>query len=292
MPDSREPAHSSASSRAVTRSQRIPALHPFLRWPGGKRWLVASYPECLPRRIGGRYLEPFLGGGTVFFHLRPARAVLSDINKELIQTYKAVQSHPRAVEEALWDHHLRHREMPDEHYYTVRGNIPENLAERAARFIYLNRTCFNGIYRVNFDGQFNVPRGTKRNVILDEDVWNAWSEALEVSQLCCVDFEVVVDEAERGDFVFADPPYTVRHNLNGFVKYNEVLFSWEDQVRLAEALVRARKRGVRILMTNANHDSVRSLYGRGFKVATTARFSAISANAAGRNAFEELIVTT
>lgn len=266
-------------------------LQPFLKWPGGKRWLIESHKGLLPHRINGRYIEPFLGSGAVFFHLHPQTAVLSDVNRDLIETYDAIRLNRSVVVENLWDHHLQHQQSP-ERYYAVRANIPETADGRAARFIYLNRTCFNGIYRVNMDGKFNVPKGNKTKVIMPHDNWRGWSTALQCAELLNSDFQPLIDQAEKGDFLFVDPPYTVHHNLNGFIKYNEVLFSWDDQIRLAESLDLARKRGARILMTNANHASVRALYGRGFKKSVVSRFSSMSARLEGRSSFEELIITT
>lgn len=136
-----------------------------------------------------------------------------------------------------------------------------------------------------------MPRGTKDSVILETDKFDEISRLLEGSDIRLSDFEALIDEAQAGDFVFADPPYTVRHNLNGFVKYNEKLFSWQDQERLAVALVRARNRGVQVISTNANHSSIRALYrGKGFRLMTTSRFSSISASTESRKQFEELVV--
>jgi DNA adenine methylase len=130
---------------------------PFLKWPGGKRWFVTHYADLIPRAFG-RYVEPFLGSGAVFFHLKPKKALLADSNSELIETYKAVKHDPDSVLAHLRRHH---RDHCHEHYYQVRDAMPRTPTTRAARFIYLNRTCFNGIYRVNLDGTFNVPIGTK-----------------------------------------------------------------------------------------------------------------------------------
>jgi DNA adenine methylase len=163
--------------------------------------------------------------------------------------------------------------------------------ERAARVIYLNRTCFNGIYRVNQDGKFNVPKGTRDSILFDTDDFAAAAKLLRRAEIRVADFEELVNEAKRTDLVFADPPYTVRHNLNGFIKYNEKLFSWDDQVRLAAALARARDRGAHIVSTNANHQSVRRLYrSHGFRLKRISRFSSISAAAESRRQFEELLI--
>jgi DNA adenine methylase len=259
---------------------------PFLKWPGGKRWFVANHSSLFPVRYG-RYVEPFLGDGSVYFHLQPKRALLGDINEELIATYVTVRDHWRSIVKLLNEHQAEHSKK---HYYRTRKTEPKNPIEMAARFIYLNRTCFNGIYRVNRLGEFNVPKGTKNTVVLDDDDFRAIASQLQTAEIRKSDFEDLIDEAIRGDFVFADPPYTVSHSNNGFIKYNEKLFSWGDQIRLSGALTRARDRGVNIVLTNANHGSVRELYTKsGFAVRTVSRFSSISADAQGRKQFEELI---
>jgi DNA adenine methylase len=261
---------------------------PFLKWPGGKRWLAADHRDLFPKKFE-RYVEPFLGSASVFFALRPQRALLSDANEDLIIAYRAIRSRPKAVIEALARHASNHS---DAYYYETRSTQPTALIERAARLIYLNRTCFNGIYRVNLEGVFNVPRGTKNNVILPTDDFHALSRALRGATLENKDFEEIIDQAGVGDFVFADPPYTVRHNTNGFIKYNEKLFSWADQERLASALSRARRRGARILATNANHASIRELYAsHRFGQHAVSRFSSISATSSSRKQFEELVIT-
>lgn len=265
-------------------------LLPFLKWPGGKRWLVCNYPELLPDSFG-MYIEPFVGAGAVYFHLRPARALLGDINTDLIDTYRALQFDWLGVRNSLRYRRRRHLEDPDTYYYWLREQSPADLVQRASRFIYLNRTCFNGIHRVNRHGKFNVPRGTKNTVVLDTDDFEQTSRALTGAHLESGDFEKLVQRATADDFLFCDPPYTVRHNDNGFRKYNEVLFSWTDQMRLARALKRAAAIGVKIMCTNANHRSVRELYqGSAFKLQVISRYSSLSATSNSRRVFEELIV--
>ena len=262
-------------------------MKPFLKWPGGKRWLVSKYARLLPKEFG-TYIEPFLGSGSVFFHLSPAKALLGDTNRELIATYSGLRDDPMAVEDALLTHEMNHCKA---YYYGVRDSRPRTSHMKAARFIYLNRTCFNGIYRVNLNGSFNVPKGSKTDVVFEDDDFERASQALARAKVCVSDFESLVNSAEDNDFIFADPPYTVRHNSNAFIKYNEKLFSWNDQVRLADALARARDRGSRILATNANHDALRSLYKeRAFSLKCVSRFSSISADSLRRDQFEELIV--
>lgn len=262
-------------------------LHPFLKWPGGKRWFVTKYGHLLPRTFDN-YIEPFLGSGAVFFHLQPNRAILGDRNAELIQSYLAVRDSPRSVMRHLKKHQREHN---SEYYYTIRNQIMRTDATRAARFIYLNRTCFNGIYRVNRKGQFNVPLGTKTAVLLDTDDFLAISKLLARSKITISDFEPLIDAAEKNDLIFADPPYTVRHNNNGFVKYNEILFSWADQERLASALLRAAHRGVKIVATNAAHCEIRALYPlRTFSLQEVDRYSSISSDSTSRRAYQELVI--
>lgn len=265
----------------------VPVVVPFLKWPGGKRWLVASHAHLFPSTYA-RYIEPFLGSGSVFFHLQPNRAILGDANEELIAAYRGVRNLWKKTMDALEVHDRRHGKR---YYYKVRGQQPRSAAERAARMIYLNRTCFNGIYRVNLRGEFNVPKGSKNSVLFDTDDFGRAAQLLRNAELHVADFAVLVNKAERGDFVFADPPYTVRHNLNGFIKYNETLFSWDDQERLALVLANARDRGAHIVSTNANHESLRSLYrSHGFRLQEVARYSSISADSSSRRQFEELLV--
>jgi DNA adenine methylase len=260
---------------------------PFLKWPGGKRWFVSRYAILLPSKYN-RYIEPFLGGGSVFFFLEPKRSILGDKNVELIATYKCIRDDWVSLEKLLEKHQKKHSET---YYYKVREKRPADLIEKAARFIYLNRTCFNGIYRVNLAGKFNVPKGEREAVILETDDFENVSRLLANVELRVADFEELVNEARKNDLIFADPPYTVRHNQNGFVKYNETLFSWEDQERLAESLARAKNRGVKIVSTNANSPLIRALYDkRGFDLRTVSRFSSISADPKSRKPFDELVI--
>lgn len=262
-------------------------IQPFLKWPGGKRWFVREYSHIFPSKYN-RYIEPFLGGGSVFFHLQPSVALLSDVNPDIIAVYESIKLSWKSLKRSLEYHQRMHS---DEYYYKIRNKNPSALLQKASRMLYLNRTCFNGIYRVNLEGKFNVPRGTKNEVILDSDDFASVSNLLQNASIRLSDFEDSINEANEGDLIFADPPYTVRHNLNGFVKYNETLFSWEDQERLAQALARAKSRGVKIILTNANHESIRELYSdQGFCLEKVSRFSSISADSKSRKQFEELVI--
>ncbi|ORC37979.1 DNA methyltransferase [Marispirochaeta aestuarii] len=262
-------------------------LQPFLKWAGGKRWLIQSHPEFFRYRFSGKYIEPFLGGGAAFAAVEPKRALLSDTNEELINLYFQIRQHPHELQKRLEVLHSQHSRL---FYYQYRGQSPGAKMDKAVRMLYLNRTCFNGIYRVNRQGRFNVPMGTKTAVVLPSDDFVLWAELLANAELKVCDFEEPIHKAGKGDFIFADPPYTVSHNNNGFLKYNEVLFSWEDQVRLSIALISAAKRGAVVVATNANHPQVVDLYSSFFSIETVTRPSTIAAKSNHRGRYEEVII--
>lgn len=261
-------------------------LEPFLKWAGGKRWLVKRGNQLSPSSYK-RYIEPFLGGAAVFFSLPEKPYIISDLNPELVNCYEAIKDDYREVEKYLRAHHKKHC---DDYYYQVRSSRPRKKCIRAARFLYLNRTCWNGLYRVNLQGKFNVPRGTKNKVILDTDNFQNISKRLNKGKILCQDFEETVSVALEGDFVFIDPPYTVNHNLNGFLKYNEKIFSWADQERLREAIVSAVDRGVMITMTNADHPSIHKLYSGMGKIERVERSSVIAGSSSHRGATSEILM--
>lgn len=261
-------------------------LLPFLKWAGGKRWFTQTWDKLLPEKFNN-YIEPFVGSGAVFFHLKPANAILADINGELIETYKALKTDWRLVTRNLRRLAAGHTESS---YYTTRASEPKSKFSRAARFIYLNRTCWNGLYRVNLDGQFNVPIGSKRDILRDTDNFKGVSDALKSVELRHSDFELTIGLAKKGDLLFVDPPYTVKHNNNGFVKYNEKMFSWEDQIRLRDCLLKAKERGAHIVVTNAYHGPVMNLYKGNFSMKRLERQSVIAADSANRGRTEELLI--
>ena len=262
------------------RHETMTKTPPFLKWAGGKRWLAETFCE-LQLPAYSRYIEPFLGSGAVFFNIRPAQSVLSDLNHALINTYRAIRDDWASVVFGLEAHQARHSRA---YYYRVRSSQPTDKFERAARFIYLNRTCWNGLFRVNSNGQFNVPIGTKSQVVLATDNFKDIAALLANARLHAGDFMWAIDQARGGDLVYVDPPYTINHDKNGFLKYNQRLFAWEDQVRLHKALLAARRKGAFIIVSNAHHKSIRDLYRQTFRVITLRRFSRISGTNAGRSA--------
>lgn len=261
-------------------------LVPFLKWVGGKRWLTAKHISFFDVNFT-RYIEPFLGSGSVFFKLKPRNAILSDANAELVECYTAIKKNHTEIQKLLAEHHKEHC---TEHYYKIRSLKPINPYERAARFLYLNRTCFNGIYRVNLKGEFNVPIGTKSAVVLPSDNFPEISELLSYTTLKCCDFEDTINEARSGDLVYVDPPYTANHNYNGFLKYNEKIFSWNDQIRLKDCVVAAADRGAKVVISNAAHHSIKDLYEGHGKTFLIDRSSVLAANPKNRKTVEEIVV--
>lgn len=259
---------------------------PFLKWAGGKRWLAQSGELVAPSSYE-RFIEPFLGGGAVFFSLEPGQAILSDINPELVELYEVVRDEPDQLRTILAWHQEKHSR---DHYYAIRERQYRERAWRAGRMLYLNRTCWNGLYRLNRKGEFNVPIGTKTAILIEESFAEA-SALLARATLFCQDFATTIEQAGAGDFLFVDPPYTAKHNLNGFLKYNENIFSWGDQVRLHRCLVEAGARGASIVVTNADHASLHRLYSEGFTYRSVERQSVLSGSARGRGRTTEAIFT-
>jgi DNA adenine methylase len=281
------------AASAPRREPRLPAaeqsshtgLEPLFRWPGGKRWLVPTLMGLIPDRFG-TYYEPFFGAGALFFALRPPAAVLSDQNAELMACYRAVRE-----EHADVASHLRAFPRSKDGYYEIRAAHPAARPERAARLIYLTTLAFNGIYRVNRLGEFNVPYGGREYPALGSaGSLTAHAAALAAAEILSCDFEVAVASAGRGDLVYLDPPYTVAHSNNGFLRYNERIFSWRDQERLAAVAAELDRRGCHVILSNAAHESVRSLYGS-FRVLTISRRSLIAADPSHRQRSEELVLT-
>lgn len=263
-------------------------LHPFLRWVGGKRWLINLFNELKPESYK-RYIEPFLGSGAIYFALAPHDAILNDVNEELINTFLGIQEDHTKVLKLLEIHAKNHSE---DYYYKTRSSKPTSLASKAARMLYLNRTCFNGVYRVNSKGVFNVPIGDRATVTRPEDTFEKWHSLLKTAQISTGDFEPVIDQAKSRDLLFVDPPYSQTAYKDAFVKYNDKLFSFEDQVRLALALERAAQRGVFIVSTNGAHDSIQKLYKKEhFQLEGLSRKCSVSGVSAHRTTYEELLIT-
>jgi DNA adenine methylase len=257
-----------------------------LRWAGGKRWLLPTIKELIGERKIGTYHEPFLGGASVFLGLPPfSKAYLSDSNAELIAAFRAIRDHPEEVA-----HQAREHANDEATYYAVRASAPKEKIARAARFLYLNHTSFNGIYRVNLNGVYNVPFGQGRIPrIPTADQLKEVAARLKKATLLARDFERCIDQVKAGDLVFLDPPYTVAHNNNGFVKYNQNLFSFEDQRRLSSLIDQIKERKAHYILANAAHKSITDLFDKGdTRIETTRRNSIGGVNAVRGRAAEYL----
>lgn len=260
---------------------------PFLKWAGGKRWLAPSLSN-IDLDPNKRYIEPFLGSGAIFFHLKPEKAILSDVNPRLIETYQTIAKQPAAFATELEKFARSH---DADFYYEVRGKTFRSAAKRAAHFVYLNRVCFNGIYRENLKGEFNVPLGSKTNVLLSTDNFSEISKLLKKADILHQDFEQSIEAAQSGDFLYVDPPYTTKHNKNGFIKYNQQIFSWDDQLRLAKSVSTASRRGVRVVVSNADHEEVVALYSNVLNIIRVERENVIASKAQHRGLVTEMIAT-
>lgn len=265
---------------------------PFLKWVGGKTQLLPQLTLEVARAGPiQRYHEPFLGGGALYFELsrrgQAHGAALSDSNVNLIEAYVGVRDELLAVEERLRWHAARH---DSEHYYRIRAERSSHLAERAARLIYLNKTCFNGLYRENSRGDFNVPIGDYTNpTILDEENLTACSRHLSHADLSVARFEEVVNRARAGDFVYFDPPYVPVSRTSSFTGYGPSGFSALDQHRLAAVFQDLSAMGVKAMLSNSYADMVLELYG-GYRIVTVHATRAINSNAERRGKVREVIV--
>jgi DNA adenine methylase len=256
---------------------------PLLKWPGGKRLFLKHILPLLPESFND-YYEPFFGGGALFFALEPRSAVLSDNNPDLMNCYGQVRDRCEEVIAALQEF-----KNTKEDYYRIRQTEPEEEVLRAARFIYLLTLSFNGIYRVNLKGKFNVPYGYKTHLTPhDEKRIRRVSSKLASAELRCADFEKAVASATEGDLVYLDPPYTLSHQNNGFLKYNSKIFSWKDQIRLSKVATDLANRGCKVIVSNADHEAINQLYGD-FKVETFQRASVIAASSQYRRQMRECI---
>jgi DNA adenine methylase len=267
-------------------AERRPAT-PFLKWAGGKTSLLPELLEHVPARVR-RYHEPFVGGGALFFAMAPRRALLSDSNGELIHCWQQVRDDVYGVLDALSEHVYERG-----HFERVRALDPMRLlpAERAARFIYLNKTCFNGLWRVNRSGHFNVPFGRYRNPTFhDPALLLRASQALRGVEIHAAPFEIALQRTSPGDFVYLDPPYDPLSETASFTSYTPDAFGWEDQKRLAEACAALDRRGVRFLLSNSATPRIRDLYRR-FEQRLVRAPRHISCKGEGRGRVEELLVS-
>lgn len=284
-------ARAARAYRAAPQVQEVVAS-PIVKWVGGKTKLLPELLARMPERFG-RYYEPFAGGAALFFRLAPKRAVLADSNPDLIGLYTAVRSNVEAVIRRLQAHRDRHDEA---HYYETRARWNDRDAswstpERAAAFIYLNKTCFNGLWRVNRAGAFNVPIGRYTDPpICVPEALRAAQQVLARAELRHADYRTAVRDARAGDFLYFDPPYDPVTPTANFTSYTANAFGADEQRALAETARELVARGCRVMLSNSDTPFIRSLY-KGFRVDRVKCPRAINSNAAKRGDVDELIIT-
>lgn len=278
------------SAREPRKAEADKIASPFVKWAGGKRNLVKDLLECVPAHFND-YYEPFLGGGALFFalHERLPKAFLSDTNPDLITAYNVIKKSPGKLIRSL----RIHSEMNcPEYYYLMRSKHDlKKPVEIAGRFLYLNKTCYNGLYRVNRKGRFNVPVGRYPNPnIVQETNIMACSKVLRIAEIDCKSFEGI--KPGKGDLVYCDPPYH-RVNETSFTSYNKIEFDESDQVRLRNFALELHKWGTKVMLSNSNTKFIRSLYNKNpfrIKVVNAPRY--VNCKSDKRSSVEELIITT
>jgi len=270
---------------------------PFVKWVGGKRQLLAQFrrlnlypPEKFDVKTG-RYFEPFVGGGAVFFDLLPEEGFLSDLNKELVTTYNIIKNYVEELIESLKKHQTN-----KEYFLKIRAQDPNALNELAvaSRFIFLNRTCFNGMYRVNSKGGFNVPYGKYNNpLICDEDNLRKVSKALQCVDIKHQDYKQVLKKARKGDFVYFDPPYYPVSKTASFTSYTAESFLEKEQTELRDTLLKLNKRGCFVMLSNSDTPFINKIYSgfRGIRISKVEAGRAINSNGSGRGKITEVLVT-
>jgi DNA adenine methylase len=263
-------------------------MESFLRWAGGKNWFVKHIHKYLPKNGFNDYHEPFLGGGSIFFSLQTKNSYLSDLNKDLIKTYTEIRDN---VEDVISE--LKRFKNTEDFYYHIRDERKKpSVAREAAKFVFLNQTSFNGIYRVNLNGKYNVPYGFRSKDFFQPENLRHASNALKNAKIFASDFTKILPNIKTGDLVFLDPPYTVSHYNNGFIKYNSKLFSEEDQIKLSELISEIKNRGAFYIMTNADHEQVHEIFkSNGDNYTTEERASLIGGKNSKRGIYKEAIYT-
>ena len=269
---------------------------PFVKWVGGKRQLLQQFHKLglFPGKFdddANCYFEPFVGGGAVFFDLQPKNTTISDLNSELITAYKVIRDN---VDDLIYS--LKTHVYSKEYFLATRAKNPSEMNDLdvASRFIYLNRTCFNGMYRVNRKGQFNVPFGRYKNpIICDEDNLRAVSSALKNAEILNEDYKFVLDKAKQGDFIYFDPPYYPINMTSSFTSYTKDGFAEKEQAELRDTFVELSRRGCFVMLSNSDTPFIHSLYGDidSVKITIVKAGRAINSKSTGRGKITEVIIT-
>ncbi|MBI5872337.1 DNA adenine methylase [archaeon] len=265
----------------------------FVKWAGGKKQLLRQFKQFFPEKVES-YFEPFVGGGAVAFYIIQKNNLkeiyLSDINEELINCYEIIRDNVKELIVKLKFHKENHNK---EYYYAIRELSPELLSkiETASRFIYLNKTCFNGLYRVNSKGKFNVPMGSYKNPsIFQENDLKQLSGVLKNVKILRMPFEKILDHAKEGDFIYFDPPYYPLTKGKNFTSYTKDNFSEQDQIKLAQVFKELDKKGCKIMLSNSDTEFIKQLY-KGYNIHIVKANRMINCDATKRGLINEVVVT-
>ena len=277
--------------------QLLATPKPFVKWAGGKRQLIPILNQNLPESFG-TYYEPFLGGGALLFHILTERVgqvcSISDLNSDLVLAYTTIRDKIDALISSLKNHEKNYHRDSSTYYYSVRSNNPRSDVEKTSRLIFLNRTCFNGLYRVNSKGKFNVPLGkyTNPNIVNEENLRSV-HRILKTSRMSikCRDFEAVLRDAKKGDFVYFDPPYQPVSKTANFTSYTNKDFTTDDLLRLAELCNNLNSKGCKVLLSNSDSKEVAKMFSvKPWKISKIQANRAINSDSRKRTGHFELLI--
>lgn len=270
---------------------------PFVKWAGGKRQLIPILHQNLPESFG-TYYEPFLGGGALLFHIltdkNGQKCSISDLNSDLVLAYTTIRDRIDTLITSLKNHEKNYQKDSESYYYSIRESNPRSEIEKTSRLIFLNRTCFNGLYRVNSKGKFNVPLGKYSNPnIINEENIRAVSHILQSSRISikCRDFEAVLRDAKKGDLVYFDPPYQPVSATANFTSYTNKDFTYDDLTRLAELCLKLDSRGCNVLLSNSDSKEVTDIFAKNpWKITRIEANRSINSNSKKRTGHFELLI--
>ncbi|MCE9617944.1 MAG: DNA adenine methylase [Nitrosarchaeum sp.] len=270
---------------------------PFVKWAGGKRQLIPIINQNLPESFG-TYYEPFLGGGALLFHIltdkNGQKCSISDLNSDLVLAYTTIRDRIDSLIASLKNHEKNYQKNSESYYYSIRESNPRSEIEKTSRLIFLNRTCFNGLYRVNSKGKFNVPLGKYSNPnIVNEENLRAVSHILQSSRISikCRDFEAVLRDAKKGDLIYFDPPYQPTSATANFTSYTNKDFTYDDLTRLAELCLKLDSRGCNVLLSNSDSKEVADIFSKNpWKITRIEANRSINSNSKKRTGHFELLI--
>ena len=270
---------------------------PFVKWAGGKRQLIPILNQNLPESFG-TYYEPFLGGGALLFHIltdkNGQKCSISDLNSDLVLAYTTIRDRVDSLIASLKNHEKNYQKDSESYYYSIRESNPRSEIEKTSRLIFLNRTCFNGLYRVNSKGKFNVPLGkySNPNIVNEENLY-AVSNILQSSRISikCRDFEAVLRDAKKGDLIYFDPPYQPTSATANFTSYTNKDFTYDDLTRLAELCLKLDSRGCNVLLSNSDSKEVADIFAKNtWKITRIEANRSINSNSKKRTGHFELLI--